>query len=128
VRETRLSVDSLIYPVFVVPGADVQAEVLSMPGVFHQLVDRLVEDARAVAVLGIPAFAVVPLATRESLARVSSVGRRRHRPAGHPSDQAGCAVAGRDCRHRLCEYTTHGHCGIPGPDDQPGFIDNDRSL
>ena len=28
----------------------------------------------------------------------------------------------------LCEYTSHGHCGIPGPDDQPGFIENDRSL
>jgi porphobilinogen synthase len=56
VRETRLSVDSLIYPVFVVPGADVQPEIPSMPGVFHQLVDRLVEDARAVAVLGIPAL------------------------------------------------------------------------
>src|SRR5258708_32190702 len=28
----------------------------------------------------------------------------------------------------LCEYTSHGHCGIPGPEDQPGFIDNDRSV
>jgi len=55
-RETRLSVDSLIYPVFVVPGADVREEIPSMPGVFHQSVDRLVEDARAVADLGIPAL------------------------------------------------------------------------
>src|SRR6266702_6132760 len=56
VRETRLSVDSLIYPVFVVPGADVQVEIQSMPGVYHQSVDRLVEDAREVADLGIPAL------------------------------------------------------------------------
>src|SRR3982751_135188 len=56
VRETRLSVDSLIYPVFVVPGADVQEEIGSMPGVFHQSLDRVVEDARAVADLGIPAM------------------------------------------------------------------------
>src|ERR1700736_6122529 len=56
VRETRLSVDGLIYPVFVVPGADVREEIGSMPGVFHQSVDRLVEDARAVADLGIPAM------------------------------------------------------------------------
>src|ERR1700704_137781 len=56
VRETRLSVDNLIYPVFVVPGADVQEEIPSMPGVFHQSVDRIVEDARAVTDLGIPAL------------------------------------------------------------------------
>src|SRR2546429_161833 len=56
VRETRLSVDSLIYPVFVVPGADVKEEISAMPGVFHQSVDRVVEDARAVADLGIPAM------------------------------------------------------------------------
>jgi porphobilinogen synthase len=56
VRETRLSVDNLIYSVFVVPGADVQEEIPSMPGVFHQSVDRIVEDARAVTDLGIPAL------------------------------------------------------------------------
>src|SRR5438105_10049478 len=56
VRETRLTVDSLIHPVFVVPGADVQEEIPSMPGVYHQSVDRVVEDAREVADLGIPAM------------------------------------------------------------------------
>src|SRR6266581_4841805 len=56
VRETRLSVDGLIYPVFVVPGADVKEGIPSMPGVYHQSVDRLVEDAREVADLGIPAM------------------------------------------------------------------------
>src|SRR6266702_8800070 len=56
VRETRLTLDSLIYPVFVVPGADVREEISSMPNVFHQSVDRVVEDARDVADLGIPAM------------------------------------------------------------------------
>ena len=56
VRETRLSVDRLMYPVFVVPGGDVKEEIPSMPGVFHQSVDRVVEDAREVADLGIPAM------------------------------------------------------------------------
>src|SRR5436190_3249502 len=45
VRQTRLSVDRLIYPVFVVSGADVKEEIASMPGVYHQSVDRLLEDA-----------------------------------------------------------------------------------
>ena len=56
VRETRLSTDGLIYPVFVVPGADVQEEIGSMPGVYHQSVDCVAEDAREVADLGIPAM------------------------------------------------------------------------
>src|SRR5919108_2034627 len=56
VRETRLSLDGLIYPVFVVPGTDVQEEIPSMPGVYHQSVDRGVEDARTVADLAIPAM------------------------------------------------------------------------
>src|SRR6202047_4173669 len=56
VRETRLAADSFIYPVFVVPGADVKEEIASMPGVYHQSVDRVVEDAREVADLGIPAL------------------------------------------------------------------------
>src|SRR5438132_2969108 len=75
-----------------------------------------------------PGVAAVRFATRERLARLPSVGRRWHRPAGDPSDQRAApslVVIADTC---LCEYTTHGHCGIPGPDDQPGFIDNDRSL
>src|SRR5437588_5171060 len=56
VRETRLNVDRLIYPVFVVPGADVKEEISSMPGVYHQSIDRVAEDAREVADLGIPAM------------------------------------------------------------------------
>ena len=56
VRETRLTVDSLIYPVFVVPGADVKEEIASMPGVYHQSIDRVAEDAREVADLGLPAM------------------------------------------------------------------------
>jgi porphobilinogen synthase len=55
VRETRLSIDRLIYPLFVVPGADVKEEIPSMPGVFHMSVDMATEEARAVADLGIPA-------------------------------------------------------------------------
>ena len=47
VRETRLSADGLIYPVFVVPGADVKEEIASMPGVYHQSIDRVAEAGHA---------------------------------------------------------------------------------
>src|SRR5204862_5921505 len=54
-RETRLSVDRLLEPMFVVPGMAVQVEIPSMPGVYHLSVDRAAEEARAAADLGIPA-------------------------------------------------------------------------
>ena len=55
VRETRLSASSFIYPMFVCPGAGVRNEIASMPGIFQQSGDRLVEECREVESLGIPA-------------------------------------------------------------------------
>jgi porphobilinogen synthase len=128
VRETRLSVDTLVYPVFVVPGADVQEEIPSMPGVYHQSVDRVVEDARAVADLGIPALLLFGLPGAKDYE-----GSQAWAPDGVVQQALraikravpSLVLIADTC---LCEYTSHGHCGIPGPDDQPGFIDNDRSL
>jgi porphobilinogen synthase len=128
VRETRLSADGLIYPVFVVPGADVKEEIPSMPGVYHQSVDRMVEDAREVADLGIPAMLLFGLPrtkdwegseawAHDGIVQQALRAIRRAAPD--------LVLIADTC---LCEYTSHGHCGIPGPDDQPGFIDNDRSL
>ena len=128
VRETRLSVDSLIYPVFVVPGADVQEEIPSMPGLYHQSIDRLVEDARAAADLGIPAMLLFGLPSskdfegseawaHDGIVQQALRALRRAAPS--------LVLIADTC---LCEYTSHGHCGIPGRDDRPGFIDNDRSL
>ena len=54
VRETQLSVDDLIYPMFVVHGIDVAAEIPSMPGCYQYSVDRLVREAKELAALGIP--------------------------------------------------------------------------
>jgi porphobilinogen synthase len=56
VRETRLGIEGLIYPVFVCPGTKVRREVSSMPGIFQQSVDQAVEECREVAGLGIPAI------------------------------------------------------------------------
>jgi porphobilinogen synthase len=128
VRETRLSVETLIYPVFVVPGADVKEEISSMPGVYHQSVDRVVEDAREVADLGISAMLLFGLPhtkdwegseawAHDGIVQQALRAIRRATPS--------LVLIADTC---LCEYTSHGHCGLPGPEDQPGFIDNDRSL
>ena len=54
VRETRLSASGFVYPMFVCPGTKVRTEVSSMPGIYQQSVDQLVEECREVAALGIP--------------------------------------------------------------------------
>src|SRR5579859_5773015 len=128
VRETRLSVDSLIYPVFVVPGADVKEEIASMPGVYHQSIDRLVEDAREVADLGIPGLLLFGLPRAKDWEgseawAADGIVQQALRAVRRAAPEL--VLIADTC---LCEYTSHGHCGIPGPDDQPGFIDNDRSL
>jgi porphobilinogen synthase len=128
VRETRLSTDRLIYPVFVVPGADVQEEIASMPGVCHQSIDRVVEDARAVADLGIPAMLLFGLPhhkDREGSEAWAADGIVQQALRAIRKAAPTLVLIADTC---LCEYTSHGHCGLPGPDDQPGFIDNDRSL
>ncbi len=55
VRETRLSTEGLVYPMFACPGTKVRTEVSSMPGVFQRSPDQIVEECREVADLGIPA-------------------------------------------------------------------------
>src|SRR5438874_5886922 len=128
VRETRLSTDGLIYPVFVLPGADVKEDIPSMPGVYHQSVDRVVEDARELADLGIPAMLLFGLPhakdwegseawAADGIVQLALRAIRRATPD--------LVLIADTC---LCEYTSHGHCGIPGPADQPGFIACDASL
>jgi porphobilinogen synthase len=128
VRETRLSVDRLIYPLFDVPGVDVQEEIPSMPGVYHLSVDRAAEEARAVADLGIPAVLLFGLPrvkdyegseawAADGVVQQAMRAMRRAAPE--------LVLIADTC---LCEYTSHGHCGLPGPAGQEGFIQNDASL
>ena len=128
VRETRLSVDRLIYPLFVVPGMDVQEEIPSMPGVYHLSVDRAADEARAVADLGIPAVLLFGLPrvkdwegseawAADGVVQQALRAMRRAAPE--------LVLIADTC---LCEYTSHGHCGLPGPEGAEGYIQNDASL
>ena len=112
VRETRLSVDQLIYPLFVVPGSGVKNPVQSMPGVFQFSVDRLIEEVRSVVELDIPGVLLFGLPERKD-----ESGSEAHAENG-PVQQAVRAI--KDAWPELavitdvclCEYTSHGHCGI----------------
>jgi porphobilinogen synthase len=124
VRETRLSRDDLVLPLFVVEGRGVREPVASMPGVHRFSVDRVVEEAKAVAGLGIPAVLLfgVPAAkdARGSGADAADGVVQRAVEAIRSAEPDLCVITD-VC---LCEYTDHGHCGIV----ERGDVANDPTL
>jgi porphobilinogen synthase len=124
VRETRLSTGGLVYPLFVCPGAKVKQEVSSMPGVFQQSADQIVEECREVESLGIPAVILFGLPESKDARGSSSLA------ATGVVQRAIEAV--RKAKLRLlvitdvclCEYTDHGHCGVI----ENGEVANDATL
>jgi porphobilinogen synthase len=112
VRETRLTPDAFVYPLFVCPGEHVRKEVRSMPGVFNLSVDEAVKEAREVKALGIPSIILfgLPEAKDEKAtgAWVDDGIVQRAARAIKP-EVPGLLLMGDVC---LCEYMSHGHCGI----------------
>ena len=124
VRETRLSVDNLVYPLFVCPGRGVRDPIDSMPGNFRLSVDQLVEECREARDLGIPGVILFGIPEAKD-------------PTGSTSwaEQGIVQQAVRALKERLpdllvitdvclCEYTSHGHCGVI----REGAVDNDATL
>lgn len=125
VRETRLSPDALIYPLFAVPGRGVRHPVSSMPGISQLSLDELVKDARAVAAVGVPAvllFAAPSQKDARASAALDPKGLAAQAIAALKDACPDLLVWSDVC---LCGATDHGHCGhvLPG-----GIIDNDSSV
>ena len=124
VRETRLSVQGLVYPMFVCPGSKVRAEVSSMPGIYQQSVDQLLEECREVESLGIPAVILFGLPEHKD-ERGSEAAAARG-----VVQRAIEAIRGAKLKLLvitdvcLCEYTSHGHCGVV----ENGVVANDPTL
>jgi porphobilinogen synthase len=124
VRETRLSTRGLIYPMFVCPGTKVRKEVSSMPGIYQQSVDQIVEECREVADLGIPGVILFGLPEKKDergLEAASPHGAVQQAIAAIKKVKLNLLVITDVC---LCEYTSHGHCGVV----KDGEILNDPSL
>jgi len=124
VRETSLSINDLIYPLFVTEGKDVRNPISSMPGNYQLSIDQLVEEAREVYQLGIPAIILFGIPQKKD-----AVG------SDATSDEGIIQRAVRSVKDAVpelyvitdvcfCEYTDHGHCG-PVKD---GDVDNDTTL
>jgi len=112
VRETRLTPEAFVYPLFVCPGAAVRKEVRSMPGVFNLSVDEAVRDARQTHSLGVPAVILFGLPeTKDEVATGawSENGIVQQAARAIKSEVPDLIVMGDVC---LCEYMSHGHCGV----------------
>ena len=112
VRETRLTPDAFVYPLFVCPGEGVRKEVRSMPGVFNLSVDEAVREAEEAHSLGVPALILFGLPeTKDEVATGAwedngIVQRAARAIKGEVPEML---LVGDVC---LCEYMSHGHCGI----------------
>jgi len=124
VRETRLTADCFIYPLFLVPGRGIRREIGSMPGVFHLSVDEAVKEAAAAKGDGVPAVILFGIPDEKDL--IGSAASDPDAPV-----QAAVRALKREVRDLLvitdvclCEYTSHGHCGIVDGDE----IVNDATV
>ena len=112
VRETRLTTSGLVYPMFACPGTKVRTEVSSMPGIYQQSADQIVEECREVANLGIPAVILFGLpAHKDELASEAydANGAVQRSIDAIRKTKLELLVITDVC---LCEYTSHGHCGV----------------
>ncbi|MDB5082404.1 MAG: Porphobilinogen synthase [Chloroflexi bacterium] len=125
VRETHLSIDNFIYPLFIAETIKEEVEIGSMPGVYRWPVERVAREAEAVAKLGIPAVLLFGIPDFKD-----PVGSEAYNPNGVVQ------AAVREIKKAvpelivitdvcLCEFTDHGHCGVV---DQTGYVQNDPTL
>lgn len=125
VRETRLDMKTLVYPLFIVEGQGIKNEIRSMPGVYHFSIDMLEDEIEDILWHGIQNIMVFGV-THDKDACASSgfaedgIVQRAVRKI--KSFEKSLNVITDVC---MCEYTDHGHCGIL---DESGYVDNDKSL
>ena len=124
IRETSLSVDDLVYPLFAVPGKNFKKPILSMPGQFQLSVDNIAREAQKASEMGIPAVLLFGIPAKKdematgAFAKDGIVQQAVKRIKNEVPDML---VITDVC---LCEYTSHGHCGMLEKD----CVQNDTTL
>ena len=126
-RETLLSAADLIYPVFIIDGENLREQIPAMPGIERLSIDLLVEDARVIVDLGIPALALFPVTPEQ---KKTADGREAWNPDGLVQ------AAARELKSTLPDlgiiadvaldpFTSHGHDGLL---DESGYVANDATV
>ena len=124
VAQHRLSLEDLIFPVFVVPGRGVRKEIAALPGIYHFSEDKLLEEARELRELGITAILIFGVPSRkhpQAAGAFAPDGIVQKAVRSLKKAVPELVVITDGC---LCGYTDHGHCGII----KEGYLDNDASL
>lgn len=124
VRETKLTVDDLVYPLFVTVGKGVKKPINSMPGNFQMSIDHLVKEVAKAKDLGIPAVLLFGIPEKKDETASGAYARDGiiQKAVREIKDKVPEVLVITDVC--LCEYTSHGHCGVLEGD----CVDNDSSL
>ncbi|HAE92328.1 MAG TPA: porphobilinogen synthase [Tissierella sp.] len=125
VRETKLSLDDFIYPLFIVEGEDIKREISSMRGVYHFSIDKVLDEIKEIMYLGIKSIILFGIPNDKD-----SIGSEAYSSKGIIQRAIGeikkefpeIYIVTDVC---MCEYTSHGHCGIVLDN---GDVDNDKTL
>ncbi|KFF41425.1 MAG: porphobilinogen synthase [Candidatus Atelocyanobacterium thalassa isolate SIO64986] len=128
VRETQLTLDDLIYPLFAVPGNNVVKEVKSMPGIFQLSIDKIVDEAKIVRDLGIPSIILFGIPENKNIEATGAWDGRgivQQAVEAIKKEVQDLIVIVDTC---VCEYTNHGHCGYLQKDNITGEVLNDPTL
>lgn len=128
VQETLVTASDLIYPLFAVPGTSVAKEVVSMPGVFQLSIDKIVDEAKEIYDLGIPAvilFGIPETKDVDATGAWHDCGMIQKAATAIKKAVPNLLVIADTC---LCEYTDHGHCGYLETGDLTGRVLNDPTL
>ncbi len=124
IRENKLSVDDLIYPLFVVEGKNIKNEVKSMPGIYQMSIEHIVEKCMEIEKLGIPAvilFGIPEHKDNFGSCAFNDEGIIQKTIKAIKENTKDLIVITDVC---MCEYTSHGHCGVIKNND----VDNDATL
>ena len=125
VRETRLDMKELVYPIFVIEGENIKSEIKSMPGVYHFSIDKLEEEIKDIENHGIQNIMIFGVTAHKDWCASSGfddngIVQQAVREIKRISPEMN--VITDVC---MCEYTDHGHCGIINDE---GYVDNGKSL
>jgi porphobilinogen synthase len=124
IRETRVSADSLVYPLFVVSGKDVKKPIQAIPGNFQMSIDHIIREVRTTRDLGIPAvllFGIPDEKDEFASGAFAKEGVIQRAVTEIKNEVPNIVLITDGC---LCEYTSHGHCGMLTGDE----VDNDSTL
>jgi porphobilinogen synthase len=130
VRETHLHPGALIYPLFICPGEGVRKEISSMPGVFNLSIDEAVKEAESCAALGLGGLLLFGLPAEKDEQATGAwtddgIVQQALRAIKKNRSLDSLVTIADVC---LCEYTSHGHCGVVARDGDHFEIENDSSV